>query len=93
MLPFNIDLILLLIFAAGFVGEEEKKRPNTQIITKYCNTISVLILITYKESSAQPVQPGAQPEVLSRALQVAAQARLVTKGDQAFAVRAPNVCK
>lgn len=67
--------------------------PLIQIIIIYCNTTSVFILITYKESLAQSEQPAAQPEVRSRGLLVVARTQLVTKGGRAFAVRAPEVCK
>lgn len=99
MFLFNIDFILFPIFAPGDVGKRSST-PVTyyilcliQIIAIYCSTTPALILITYKESSAQPEQPGAQPEVLGRALLVVARTRVVTKGDRAFAVKAPKVCK
>ena len=101
MFLINIDLILFPHFAAGHVW---KKYQDQILYIQYCislpiyiiiyyNTTSVLILIAHKESLAQPEQPGAQPEVLSRAPLVVARTRLVTKGDRAFAVRAPEVCK
>lgn len=101
---FSIDFILFSIFAAGYIVKKKKKKDQIlvlhitslfkTIITVYCNTFSsVLIPVTYKGSLAQPEQPEAQPEVLSRALLVVARTRLVTKGDRAFAVRAPKVCK
>lgn len=52
----------------------------------FCSSIN-------KENLVKAEHPGAQPEVLSRALLAVAWTWLPTKGDRAFAVNAPKVGK